>query len=118
MLKHYLFYICGTLLLLSALLYSTRWAFVPYVYAAASLGVAAYFLLHPYKGNHFRLKRLNIQQAIAALMLPVSAYFMFRQMNEWIVCLLVSGLLQTYVVFVRDYEERKNKHGNDQQPAK
>jgi hypothetical protein len=113
MLKNYLFYLAGALLILSAVLYSTGWPFVTYVYAASSLGVAAYFLLHPYKGNIFRLKRLNIQQAIAALMLPVSAYFMFRRMNEWFVCLLVSALLQTYVVFVRDHEERKNKHGND-----
>jgi membrane protease YdiL (CAAX protease family) len=113
MLKNYLFGFFGLLLLLSALLYPTDWAFVPYAYAAASVGVAALFLLHPYKGDHFRLKRLNIQQAIAALLLPVSAYFMFRRMNEWIVCLLVSALLQTYVAFVREYEEKKNSRGND-----
>ncbi|MDR1527313.1 MAG: hypothetical protein LBS46_06560 [Dysgonamonadaceae bacterium] len=118
MFKQYLLYFSGTLLILAAILYPTEWAFIPYIYAAASGGVAAFFLLYPYKGDHFRLKRLNIQQAIAALMLLISAYFMFRQMNEWIVCLLVSALLQTYVVFVRDYEEKKNDHGNDKQSAK
>jgi hypothetical protein len=113
-----LLYVSGTLLLLAAALYTTGWVFIPYVYAAAGAGVAVFFLLHPYKGDNFRLRRLNIQQAIAALMLPVSAYFMFLQRNEWIVCLLVSALLQTYVSFVREYEEKKNAHGNDQQSAK
>jgi len=118
MIKNYPFYLFGTLLIVSTVLYVTGWVFVPYMYGAACIGTAVLFLLHPYKGDNFRLKRLNIQQAIAALILPVSAYFMFRNMNEWIVCLLVSAILQTYVIFVRDYEEKKNNHGNDQQSAK
>ena len=118
MIKNYLLYLFGTLLIVSAILYIQGWTFVPYMYGVACIGTATLFLLHPYKGDNFRLKRLNIQQAIAALMLPVSAYFMFRRMNEWIVCLLVSALLQMYVIFVRDYEEKKNKRGNDQQSAK
>jgi hypothetical protein len=118
MLKNLFFCFFGLLLILGAVLYSTAWAFVPYVYTAASVAIAVFFLSHPYKGDNFRLKRLNIQQAIAALLLPVSAYFMFRRMNEWVVCLLVSALLQIYIVFVREYEEKKNKHGNDQQSAK
>ena len=118
MIKNYLLYLFGGLLILSAILYTTGWTFVPYVYSVACVGMAGWFLFHPYKGDNFRLKRLNIQQAIAALMLPVSAYFMFRIRSEWIVCLLVSAILQTYVIFIRDYEEKKNKHGNDQQSAK
>jgi len=122
MIKKYLLYLFGTLLIVAAALYITEWVFVPYIYGIACVGTAVLFLLHPYKGDNFRLKRLNIQQAIAALMLPVSAYFMFRSRNEngnvWIVCLLVSAILQTYVIFVRDYEEKKNNHGNDQQSAK
>jgi len=118
MIKNYLFYLFGTLLIISAILYVTRWEFVPYMYGIACVGTAVLFLLHPYRGDNFRLKRLNVQQAIAAMMLPVSAYLMFKNMNEWIVCLLVSGILQTYVIFVRDYEEKKNKDGNNQQSAK
>ena len=118
MIKNYLLYLCGTLLILAAILYTTGWTFVPYLYGIACVGTALSFLLQPYKGDNFRLKRLNIQQAIAALMLPVSAYFMFRRQNEWFVCLLVSALLLTYVIFVRDYEEKKNNHGNDSQSTK
>ena len=119
MIKDYLLYLFGTLLILSASLYITGWVFVPYVYGIACGGTAVLFLLHPYKGDNFRLKRLNIQQAIAALMLLISAWFMFRNHNnEWIFCLLVSAILQTYIIFVRDYEEKKNNHGSNQQSAK
>ena len=118
MIKNSLLYVFGTLLILSALLYITGWTFIPYIYGIACVGTGVLFLLHPYKGDNFRLKRLNIQQAIAALMLPVSAWFMFQNRNEWVVCLLVSAVLQLYVLLVRDYEEKKNNHGTNQQPAK
>lgn len=111
--KNYLFYICAVFLILSAMLYPTEWDFIPYVYAVAGAGVAVAFLSSPYEGDNQRLKRLNIQQAIAAILLPVSSYFMFKGMNEWFICLLVSGILQTYVVFIRDYEEKKEKNDNE-----
>jgi hypothetical protein len=116
--KNYLLYICGTLLLFSAILYLTGWSFIPYVYAVSGAGIAVLFLSNPYSGENQRLKRLNIQQAIAALMLPVSSYFMFNGMNEWIVCLLVSAILQTYVIFIQDHEEKKNNNGTHHKPAK
>ncbi len=105
--KNYLFYICGIFLLFSVIFYTTGWYFIPYIYAIAGAGIAVVFLTSPYQGDNLRLKRLNVQQAIAALMLPVSSYFMFKEMNEWIICLLVSAILQSYVIFIRDYEEKK-----------
>ncbi|MDR2843666.1 MAG: transmembrane protein 268 [Candidatus Symbiothrix sp.] len=113
--KDYLFYFFSALLLLSAVLHINGWSFTPYIYAFASLGLATLFLANPYKGDNFRLKRLNIQRAIAALMLPVSAWLLYKKMNEWVVCLLVSAILQTYVIFIRDYEEKKKNHGDNQQ---
>jgi hypothetical protein len=116
--KDYLFYICGALLVFSAIFYLTGWSFIPYVYAVAGAGIAVLFLSNPYQGDNQRLKRLNIQQAIAALMLPVSSYFMFQRMNEWIICLLVSAILQTYVIFIRDHEEKKNNNGTHHKSTK
>lgn len=112
--KAYFFYISAILLVLSAALYITGNNYVPYIYAISGAFVAVTYLSNPYRGNNLRLKRLNIQQAIAAILLPVSSYFMFKDMNEWFVVLLVSAILQLYVVFVRDSvekkeEEKKNK---------
>jgi hypothetical protein len=107
--KDFLFYFCSILLLFSAIFYTAGWYFIPYTYTVAGAGVAVIFLTSPYKGDNIRLKRLNIQQAIAALLLPVSSYFMFNKMNEWIICLLISAILQIYVIFIRDYEEKKKR---------
>ena len=111
--KNWIFYICATLLVISAALYITDIGskYVPYIYAIAGAGIAVTYLTNPYRGDNLRLKRLNIQQAIAGILLPVSSYFMFHQMNEWFLILFVSALLQLYVVFVRDYEEKKEKKG-------
>jgi hypothetical protein len=107
--KDFLFYICSILLLFSAAFYTTGQEFIPYIYAVAGAGVAVIFLISPYRGDNIRLKRLNIQQAIAAILLPVSSFFMFKKMNEWIICLLVSAILQIYVIFIRDHEEKKKQ---------
>jgi hypothetical protein len=105
--KTYLFYICAILLLISAALYITGYAFVPYVYAVTGAGVAVVYLTTTYQGTNLRLKRLNFQQTIAAFLLPVSSYLMFEDRNEWFVVLFVSAVLQLYVAIVRNREEKK-----------
>jgi len=107
--KDYLFYFSAILLLFAAALYLTEWAFIPYLYAAASVGVAFCYLSSPYRGNNFRLKRLNIQQAIAAILLPVSAFFMIKKQNEWFLFLAISAVLQLYIVIVKNHEEKKGE---------
>ena len=99
--KEYLFYISAVLLLLSAALYITEWTFIPYVYAVASAGIAIVYLTSPYRGDNIRLKRLNIQEAIAAILLPLSSYFMFKGDNEWVVFLVVSAIIQLYIAIVK-----------------
>jgi hypothetical protein len=112
--KNYLFSGCSILLLLSAVGYLFEQTIVPYIYAVSGAGVAVYFLTTPYRGDNLRLKRLNIQQAIAAILLPVSSYFMFVDMNEWFVCLFVSAILLIYVVYSREYEEKKINGKNNE----
>lgn len=112
--KEYLLLICGILLVASAILYLTGWNFIPYIFAISGAGVAVVYLSSPYNGDNQRLKRLNIQQAIAAILLPVSSYFMFKNMNEWYICLLISGILQIYISSVRGHEEKKDKNKADE----
>jgi hypothetical protein len=109
---NFLFIIASSILLVSAALYITEDRWVPvtviyYAYAISGAVVAVIFLSNLYKGQNFRLKRLNIQQMIAAALLPVSSYFMFKRQNEWFVFLLVSAVLQIYIVIVKNIEEKK-----------
>jgi len=110
----YLFVIASTVLLASAALYITKdqWIsgkIVNYAYAISGAIVAVIYLSSLYQGENFRLKRLNTQQVIAAVLLPVSSYFMFNRRNEWFVLLLVSAFLQIYLVIIRTIEEKKEK---------
>ncbi|MDR1633313.1 MAG: hypothetical protein LBR97_10680 [Dysgonamonadaceae bacterium] len=104
--KTYLFYACAVLLVVSAALYITDNKYVPYVYAVSGAGIAVAYLTNPYRGDNLRLKRLNIQQTIAAILLPVSSYLMFQKRNEWFATLFVSAILQLYVAIIRKREEK------------
>ncbi len=105
--KEYLFYISAILLLLTAALYITGWSFIPYLYIAASAGVALVYLASPYKGSNLRLRRLHIQEALAAILLLVSAYFMYKEKNEWFLFLALSAVIQVYVAFIKARELKK-----------
>jgi hypothetical protein len=106
--KTHLFYLCAILLVISAALYITDNKYIPYIYAVSGAGVAVVFLTTPYRGDNLRLKRLNIQQTIAAVLLPVSSYLMFQKRNEWFALLFISAFLQLYIAIVRNREEKKN----------
>jgi len=105
--KNYLFCISAVLLLLSAALYVNHWLFIPYIYAAAGAGIVVAYFATPYKGDNVRLKRLHTMEIAAGLILLVSAYFMFKEKNEWFVCLTIAAVLQLYVVFAKEWEEKK-----------
>lgn len=119
--KNALFYICSVLLLISAIVFFFEKTYTPYVYAIAGAGVAIVLMASPYSGDNLRLKRLNMQQIIAALLLPLSSYFMFKGSSEWYLFLMVSAVLIAYTSFVRDYELKKEKkqeeHGKDNEPS-
>ena len=110
-LTNFLFIIASTVLLISAALYIVEnhliLKIIGYSYSISGAIVAIYFLINLYKGENFRLKRLNFQQVIAALLIPVSSYFFFIRQNEWFMLLLVSVFLQVYIMVVRTIEEKK-----------
>ncbi|GHT08209.1 hypothetical protein FACS189432_01040 [Bacteroidia bacterium] len=112
--RAYLFYACAILLLISAALYITGDELVPhrviyYVYAISGAGVAVAYLSNPYRGENLRLKRLATQQAIAAILLPISSVLMFKGKNEWFVFLFVSAFLQLYAAIIRIREDKKEE---------
>jgi len=108
--KEYLFYVSAILLVLSAALYITEWSFIPYIYAFACAGVAIVYLTSPYKGDDLRLKRLNIQETIAAILLLFSSFLMFKGKNEWIMFLAISAFLQFYVAVIKGKKQKKENN--------
>jgi uncharacterized membrane protein YfcA len=103
-----MFYFSAVVLVVSSALYVTGWWVVPYVYAVSCAGVAIGYLTTAYTGDNRRLRRLNFQQVLAAVLLPASSYLMFKYRNEWFLLLFVSAVLQLYVAIVRRNEEGKD----------
>lgn len=114
--RNNIYYLCSVLVVVSAISFLFDKIYSPYIFAVAGAGVAVALLADTYKGDNFRLKRLNVQQVIAALLLPVSSYLMFKGIDEWFMFLLISAVLQVYIVFVRDHELKK-EHGENNKPA-
>jgi len=115
--RNILFYVAAMLLVLSAMLYIADNEILHktalYVYAISGALVAVELLSNPYQGENLRLKRLNVQQAIAAILLPLSSYFMFKGKNEWFMFLLVSAFLILYVTIIKIRTEKKEKSNGD-----
>ena len=112
--SNYVFIVASTILLIAAALYIVEDEWIPaqivnYAYAVSGAAVAVIYLTNRYQGPNFRLTRLNIQQVIAALLLPASSYFMFKHRNEWFMLLLISAFLQIYIVIIKTIEEKKEK---------
>lgn len=95
-----LFWIAGTLTLLGAALYLTHWEGAPYLFALGSAGIALSYLTLSIKDLDFRSRRLHRFNIIAGFLMIVSSGFMFNDRNEWIICLSIAAILQTYTAFV------------------
>ncbi|MDR2148627.1 MAG: hypothetical protein LBE91_19475 [Tannerella sp.] len=99
--RNYFFILAGSLLLIGAITYLTRWYYAPYFYAFGAAGVALSFMTSPYQGLDLRGRRLHRINIIASVLIIVSSYFMFRDHTGWVVFLLIAALLILYTSFIR-----------------
>lgn len=71
-----------------------------YIFAVCASGVAITKINTRYHGNNIRLKRLHRMDAFGGILLVPASFLMFRGMNEWMLCLVISAVLQLYAAFV------------------
>jgi hypothetical protein len=95
-----LFSVSGLLLLAGAALYLPKFSFAPYSFAVGAAGIAVCHLTTPVKHLSSRLRRLQTFNVIAGLLMVVASVFMFKDQNEWILCLSIAAILQVYAAFV------------------
>ncbi|GHT30385.1 hypothetical protein AGMMS49574_09930 [Bacteroidia bacterium] len=100
-----IFNFSGIILLIGAALYLSKLFFAPYLFALGAAGMAVCQLTTPIKHLSLRRRRLQTFNVIAALLMVVSSIFMFKQQNEWIICLTIAALLQLYAAFVAPNEK-------------
>jgi phosphatidylglycerophosphate synthase len=108
-LKNTLFQISAILILVAAVVYSFRPSIAGYIMIAGAIGYIAITLTTPYRGKSFRGKRLFTMQALAALLICVSAYLMFTGTNGWVVVLLIAAILILYSTIAMSMEYKKEQ---------
>lgn len=94
--KETIFQISALLILFAAVFYNFRPDVARYVMIAAVAGFGISVFMNRYKGNDLRAKRLFTMQIFAVIIMGVSAYFMYMNMNEWVMFMLISALLLLY----------------------
>ncbi|MCC8144016.1 MAG: hypothetical protein LUD02_07945 [Tannerellaceae bacterium] len=95
-----LFNLSGILLLAGAILYLTKLALAPYLFAVGAAGLTVFYLTYPVGNLDFRHKRLHRMNVLAGGLMVAASALMFRGRNEWILCLTISAILQVYTSFV------------------
>ena len=100
--KKILFVIAGILTLTGAILHisSIQWDYTPYLYAVGTAGIAVTYLTNSFQDKSAREKRLQLFLVVAGLLLVISSYLMFHKNQEWVICVLISAILQLYVAFM------------------
>jgi hypothetical protein len=63
-------------------------------------------LWNQYRGDDFRLKRMNRYQLFSAILLVGCSYLQFHDQNSWVVLLLIVAVLELFVSFrISAYEK-------------
>lgn len=111
LLKDGLFIIAALLILISAVLLMEEYAWARFSLTVGIIMYIAHRAIDAYRGNDFRLKRLNRMHAFNALLLILAVYLVFKGSNTWIVALLIVAVVELYVVFrSAAYQKENEKH--------
>lgn len=98
--KNIIINISYLLVVVAAVAYMPFQQYAPYLMI---VGGAVLFVSHfaeKYDGNNIRLKRIFFIRHLIGLLYGLSAYFMFQHKNYWVICLMLSALLELYTVWV------------------
>lgn len=96
-------YLLGAVLMIGAIILfmeGVAWAF--YSFCAGAVLYLAFHLKHAYRGDDFRLKRLNRLFGFNVILVAGSAYLMYIGNNSFVVLMLLAALLEFYLSWRSD----------------
>ncbi len=112
-LKNTIFQLSAILILIAAVAYYFYPGIAAYIMIAGAAGYTAITFTTPYPGKSFRGKRLFNMQVLACLLICVSAYLMFIDMNGWVVTLLIAAVFTLYSTIAMSMEYKKEQEGKE-----
>ena len=108
--RSFLSMVGGLLVLVGAGSFITGWFGSPILYSVGAVLFAVPQLMERYEGGDIVIRRLRRQQIFGALLLLMTAFFMFTSKhNEWVICLAIAAVLELYTSFRLAQEEEKEK---------
>lgn len=106
-----LFILSALLMLLGIILTNeTEFSWAKWVFCAGGAGYIVYRIKMAYRGDDFRLKRLNRLYGFCGLMVIMTGYLMFIDNNAFIVLMLLVALLEAYLSFRSEQYHKKGKN--------
>lgn len=112
-LKNIIFQISAILILVGAIAYFFNPLVAKCVMIVGVVGYTATTFTTPYPGKSLRGKRLFNIQILSVLLMCVSTYLMFIDMNGWVITLLIAAILTLYsaialsITYKQEQEEGK-----------
>lgn len=94
------------LILISSVLVMENVSWGKYCFATGTALFALCRIKMVYKGEDFRLKRLNRFYFMSVLFLAIASYLQFKGYNFWVVLLLLIAILEFYTSVRASYYEK------------
>ncbi len=98
-------FVFSALLMVAAVIvnFESGFAYGKYLFCAGGLGYIVCRVMSAYKGDDFRLKRLNRLYGFCGILAILAGYLIFTGNNAYIVVLLLLSLLELFLSYRSDY---------------
>ena len=112
--KDVLFQISAILVLVAAIVHNFDVTIAKYLMLVGVSGYAVSVFTTGYTGKSIRGKRLYNILIFSVLLMAVSAYLMFADMNQWVITLLIAAVLTLYasIILPRVYKKEQDENNS------
>lgn len=110
--KELIYQISAVTILFAAVFYLFQPDISRFVMIAGVVGFIYSTFTNRYQGNSLRGKRLFNMQVFAVVIMAAAAYLMYVYIKEWVVLMLISGILILYSSIMLSYIDKKEKENN------
>jgi len=101
-----IFAVGSFLILISSVLVMENVVWGKYSFATGAVFYAFCRIKMLYKGNDFRMKRLDRFYFLSVLFLAIASYFQFKGYGPWVVLLLLVAIIEFYASVRTSYYEK------------
>lgn len=109
--KDFVFKLSAILILIAACTYLFNPIVASYIMIIGVIGFVVTTFMTPYPGKSIRGKRLYNIQILGVACMVMSTYLMYSQLNEWVVPMLIAGILLSYtsIMLPKIYDKENNQ---------